>query len=396
MTMNKFANLNLIGSSAVFLQSLRLIDRFSGCDATALILGETGTGKELAARAIHYFSDRHDGPFVPVNCGAIPDSLVESEFFGHIKGAFTDARESRQGLVMQAKGGTLFLDEIEAMSLRAQGALLRFLQDKEYRPVGGTAVQNANVRVIGASNVKLFDLVRQGLFRSDLMYRLNTLTLELPPLRERVGDITLLAQEFLARLNRQAGPPHKVFHPDSMAVLEAHGWPGNIRELENVILREFILAEGQVIEICNLVCETCFLLPEMNFSSEPDSKESLSTGAGNAEPLERRLLNRRLASSNSEANNGSTNLQFILEKTDGYQLLSNKDFKKAKETLVAQLERDHLVALLTETKGNMSLASRLSGRDRSDLCKLLKRHGLDRQHFITDLPGINPERPQVP
>jgi transcriptional regulator with PAS, ATPase and Fis domain len=153
MPMNKFTNLNLIGSSAVFLQALKLIDRFSTCDATVLILGETGTGKELAARAIHYLSDRRDGPFVPINCGAIPDSLVESEFFGHTKGAFTDARESRQGLVMQAQGGTLFLDEIEAMSPRAQGVLLRFLQDKEYRPVGGTAVQNANVRVIGAMSI---------------------------------------------------------------------------------------------------------------------------------------------------------------------------------------------------------------------------------------------------
>jgi DNA-binding NtrC family response regulator len=396
MMMNKFANLNLIGSSAVFLQALRLIDRFSACDATALIQGETGTGKELAARAIHYLSDRRDYPFVPVNCGAVPDSLVESEFFGHIKGAFTDARESRQGLIMQANGGTLFLDEIEAMSPRAQGVLLRFLQDKEYRPVGGAAVQNANIRVIAASNANVFDLVRQGALRSDLVYRLHTLTVEMPPLRERVGDIKLLAQEFLDRLNHHAGLPYKTLHPDSIGLMEAYNWPGNIRELENVLRREFILEEGPVIEICTLSCETCLLCPELSVGSELNSKENLNTIVSNSRIYERRFKERRSTAFKRQANSGSINSQFIPEILSGDQIVSYKDFKKAKETLVTQLEKDHLVALLTHTNGNMSLASRLSGRDRSDLCKLLKRHGLDRQNFIIELPDTNTELPRVP
>jgi DNA-binding NtrC family response regulator len=390
LPINKFANLNLIGSSAVFLQAMKLIDRFSTCDATALILGETGTGKELAARAIHYLSDRRDGPFVPINCGAIPDSLVESEFFGHTKGAFTDARESRQGLVMQAQGGTLFLDEIEAMSPRAQGVLLRFLQDKEYRPVGGTAVQNANVRVIGASNVNLYDQVRQGLFRSDLLFRLNTLSFELPPLRKRVGDVMLLTQEFLARLNHQAGLPCKVLHPDSIGLLEAYDWPGNIRELENLLQREFILEEGTVIKICNPACsETCLFYPEMSNGSESSRKENLNSGAGNAGSSERRHQDRRRTAFKHQASSVSTNFQFIPETPNEHQLLTYEDFKDVKQALVTQLERDHLIALLTRTRGNLSLASRLSGHDRSDLCKLLKRHGLDRQYFTTDVPSTN-------
>jgi len=389
--MKNFANLNLLGSSAVFLQALRLIERFSACDETVLIQGETGTGKELAARAIHYLSNRRDYPFVPVNCGAVPDSLIESEFFGHIKGAFTDARESRQGLIMQAKGGSLFLDEIEAMSPRAQGVLLRFLQDKKYRPVGGAVVQNANIRVIGASNAKLFDLVRQGLFRSDLMFRLNSLTVEMPPLRERVGDIKLLSQEFLNRLNHLAGPPpYKVLHPDSIGFLEAYHWPGNIRELENILRREFILEEGTVIKIYDPACEACLFFPEVCSGAEHNRKENLSRDVGNTGFSERRYKDRRRTAFKDQANDGSTNLQFIPKAVNGHQLLSYENFKKAKEALVAQLEIDHLIALLTQTGGNLSLASRLSGRDRSDLCKLLKRHGLDRQHFTTDLPSMNP------
>jgi len=390
MPMNKFASLNLIGSSAAFLQALRLIDRFSADDATVLILGETGTGKELVARAIHYLSDRRDGPFVPVNCGAVPDSLVESEFFGHIKGAFTDARESRQGLVMQAKGGTLFLDELETMSFRAQGVLLRFLQDKEFRPIGGAVVKNTNIRVIGASNTNLSDQVRQGLFRSDLLYRLNTLSLELPPLRKRVGDIMLLTQEFLARLNHQAGPPYKTLHPDSIRLLEAHDWPGNIRELENILRREFILAEGPVIKICNPACETCLFLPNMDASFKVNRKKNSSSETGNAGFYERRVQDRRRTVFKHQTNDGSTHFQILPKTANEHQLLSYEDFKKAKETLITKLEMEHLIALLTQAKGNLSLASRLSGHDRSDLCKLLKRHGLDRQHFSGDLPDTNP------
>jgi DNA-binding NtrC family response regulator len=295
---------------------------------------------------------------------------------------------------MQAQGGTLFLDEIEAMSPRAQGVLLRFLQDKEYRPVGGKAIQNANVRVIGASNVNLYDQVRQGLFRSDLLFRLNTLSLELPPLRKRVGDVMLLTQEFLARLNQNAGLPYKALHPDSIGLLEAYDWPGNIRELENLLQREFILEEGTVIKICNPACsETCLFYPEMNNGSEPVRKENLNSGVGNAGFYERRFLDRRRTAFKHQTRSGSTHFQFIPKTENEHPLLSYEDFKKAKEALIVQLEMNHLIALLKRAKGNLSLASRLSGHDRSDLCKLLKRHGLDRQLFTTDFPSTNPDGP---
>lgn len=384
--MNTFAALNLVGNSTAFLQALKLIDKFSACDAAILITGETGTGKELAARAIHYHSSRRDGPFVPVNCCALPDQLVESEFFGHVKGAFTDARDSKPGLVTLAKGGSLFLDEIEAMSPRAQGVLLRFLQDNQYRPVGSTTIQNANVRIISASNAQLFDLVRQREFRSDLVFRLNALTLDLPPLRERAGDIMLLTQEFLARLNREAGYPYKALHPDCKNILEAHLWPGNIRELENLIRREFILEEGTVIRVCNPACDSCLFPTGMNANRQTNGQQTLGRNFAISECSDRRRqLDRRVAAAKYLADGDSANILFNTYSTSTDQLITYEDYKKSKEMLIAQLEKEHLTNLLTRTQGNLSLASRLSGRDRGDLSRLLKRHGIDRQHFLPDI-----------
>jgi two-component system response regulator GlrR len=197
------AHLNLIGRSRAFLVAVALIERIAACDHPVLIEGETGTGKEIAARAIHYLGARRRFPFIPVNCGAIPDSLVESALFGHVRGAFTDARESQPGIIAQARGGTLFLDEIEAMSMRAQVALLRFLQDKQYAPIGGATMIASDVRVVAATNADLSQMARAGSFRSDLLFRLNVLKLHLPPLRERSGDVLLLAEHFMQRLNRE-------------------------------------------------------------------------------------------------------------------------------------------------------------------------------------------------
>src|SRR5262249_52659390 len=239
---------NLVGASPAFLEAVELIRRVSTCDAAVLIQGETGTGKELAARAIHYLGSRRDAPFVPINCGAIPETLVESELFGHARGAFTDAREAHQGVIAQAEGGTLFLDEIEAMGARGQVALLRFLQDHEYRPVGGCP-RGANVRVVASSNVDLPALATQGGYRQDLLFRLTILVLELPPLRARGDDVVLLAETFVKRFCRQYRRPATALHPETSAQLRARDWPGNVRELENLIHRAVVLNDAAVLQL---------------------------------------------------------------------------------------------------------------------------------------------------
>ncbi len=247
--MDDFAHLNLIGRSPPFLAALAAVAKFAACDATVLIQGETGTGKELVARAVHYMSTRRDAQFIPINCATLPDNLVESELFGHVRGAFTDAKEAHTGLIAQADGGTLFLDEIEAISPRAQAALLRFLQNREYRPVGGSVVRQANVRVLASSNADLKAMVDRGAFRSDLLFRLNVLSVRLPALRVRTGDVSLLTGAFLNRLSAEYGPPAKTLSRTSLALLESHSWPGNVRELENLVYREWLLETGPMIDI---------------------------------------------------------------------------------------------------------------------------------------------------
>jgi DNA-binding NtrC family response regulator len=236
------AQLNLVGESPAFRDVVRAARRMAACGATVLIQGETGTGKELFARALHYLSPRAKGPFIPVNCGAIPDALIEAELFGHARGAFTDAKEARQGLIAQARGGTLFLDELETTSPHAQVALLRFLQDQEYRPVGGAGVRVADVRVIGSTNADLGALAVCGEFRKDLLFRLNVLALELPPLRARGDDVIRLADHFLAKFAGQYGVPEPRLSPDARRMLRAHSWPGNVRELRNVVERTLLLS----------------------------------------------------------------------------------------------------------------------------------------------------------
>src|SRR5205814_778107 len=189
----------IIGESPAFLNQVRCVPRFARCDATVLISGESGTGKEIFARAIHYLSPRADRAFVPVNCGALPENLVESEIFGHKRGAFTGAASDQAGLIREAEGGTLFLDEIDCLTPQAQVKLLRFLQDGEYRSVGSQQILHANIRVVAAANADFNYIVREGKFREDLFYRLNVLSFILPPLRERRGDIVLLTHDFLEK-----------------------------------------------------------------------------------------------------------------------------------------------------------------------------------------------------
>jgi two-component system response regulator FlrC len=214
--------------------------RVARTEATILVQGESGTGKEMVARAIHGWSLRAEAPFVALNCAAMPDTLVEAELFGHERGAFTDARAARPGVIEQAEGGTLFLDEIGEMPASAQAKLLRVLQDKCVRRLGGAGIREVNVRFIAATNRSLRDLVRERRFREDLYYRLDVMTLELPPLRERRRDIGLLAEHFVRRFASDYGQPAPRLGAAAMERLQAHGWPGNVRELENALHRAVI------------------------------------------------------------------------------------------------------------------------------------------------------------
>lgn len=320
-------DLNMIGESPLFLDAIARLKRFTRCDAPVLIEGETGTGKELAARAVHYLSGRREQPFIPVNCGALPDTLLENELFGHAKGAFTDASTAQAGLIAQAEKGTLFLDEVESLSCKAQVALLRFLQEKEYRPLGGSRNLRADVRIIAATNVPLPNLELCGDFRRDLLYRLNIMPVRLPSLRERADDVLCLAEHFLAELRVRYGQPEKYLHPGAIEWMRAYEWPGNIRELENLIHRQFLLATDAAV----------FLGPEPVNDTEMDA-ESFGVGISGS-------------------------------------------FNEAKARVIEAFERDYLTRLLDECDGNVSQAAKVAGKERRALGKLIKKHGIDKSRY---------------
>ncbi len=221
-------------------------------DSNVLILGESGTGKELVARALHNFSKRKRGPFVPVNCGALPDTLLESELFGYKAGAFTDAKHDKEGRFAAAEGGTLFLDEIGDISPALQVKLLRVLQTKTYEPLGSNRSVKADVRIVAATNRDLKALVQEGKFREDLYYRLNVVELTLPPLRERKEDIPILVQHFLEKFSRIHNKKIKGISPEAMKLLLSYDYPGNVRELENIIERAVVISSGKQIELHDL------------------------------------------------------------------------------------------------------------------------------------------------
>lgn len=311
--------LGLVGRSRCFVDSLITLRRFAECDATVLLKGETGTGKELAARAVHQLSARAKGPFVPVCCGALPDTLIEAELFGHARGAFTDAHAARAGLVEQAQGGTLFLDEVEALSAKAQAALLRFLESLEFRRVGGGKTQKADLRVIAAGNEDLRTLAREGRFRLDLLYRLDVLSLTLPALRQRPGDADLLVRHFLDLFEKRYKTGPLTLDAQSRDWMAAYPWPGNVRELENVVHRAVVTARGGLASLH-------------------------SQGAGGAENVD-------------------------------------EAFGIAKARAVEAFERDYLEALMRAAAGNVTRAARQAGKERRALGKLLKKHGLDPARF---------------
>ncbi len=329
----KIKQLKLIGESDVFVSAMSELSVFADCDAPVLIQGETGTGKELAAQAVHALSERCDKPFVAVNCGAIPDNLFENELFGHEKGAFTDAKESQKGLVAQAQGGTLFLDEIDALSPMAQVALLRFLEVQEYRPLGGQSVKIADTRIITATNARLTDLRNSTMFRQDLLFRLDVFEIRLPPLRERGFDIDLLTQHFLQRYALKYGKPEKSLHPGMLDWMREYEWKGNVRELDNFIHRAFLLSKTKLI-----------------FMPKPSPGQSTS------------------ASSQSRG-----------------MPWRNLSFKEAKNNTLEQFEKSYITWLMSETHGNLSMAARKTGQQRSSLRKLLHKHGIDKNAWRPDL-----------
>ncbi len=323
-----FVHLNMIGRAPVFLSVLNQIKKIARCSAPVLIEGETGTGKELAARAIHYLGTGRDFPFIPVNCGAIPDSLMESELFGHKKGAFTDAKHSHQGLIPQSDGGTLFLDEVEVFSMKGQVALLRFLDDRHFRSVGGSRLQQASVRIIAASNAKLSDMVNQRTFRRDLYYRLNIMTIEMPALSARSGDIELLAEHFMENYRKQYQQPDKYLHPDALAWLNHYTWPGNVRELENMLHREFLLSEN-----------ACIHLDQVSIHSKDRRKNTMD-----------RRLNPVMAFK----------------------------FNDAKKRVIDDFEKTYLRRLMKAFDGNVTSAAKHAGKERRALGKLLKKHNIQK------------------
>ncbi len=243
----------IIGESEAIRKVFSAIDKAASTLATVLITGESGTGKELVARGIHYSSSRTSDPFVPVNCGSIPESLLESELFGHVKGAFTGATESRAGFFQTADEGTIFLDEISETSLSMQVKLLRVLEHKEIHMVGSSRLQKVDVRILATTNKDLPSLVKKGVFREDLFYRLNVITIHIPPLRERRDDILLITRHFVSKFANELGKPTPRVSDNALQVLKNYDWPGNVRELENVIQRLIIMTdEGNIIEIPDL------------------------------------------------------------------------------------------------------------------------------------------------
>ncbi|HEY6805652.1 MAG TPA: sigma 54-interacting transcriptional regulator [Pyrinomonadaceae bacterium] len=313
----------LIGQSETFTQAVRQIGLLAQSKAPVVISGETGSGKELFARAIHYRSPRSAKPFIPVNCGALPDELFENELFGHVKGAYTNASSAENGLIAEAEGGTLFLDEVDTLSSAAQIKLLRFLQSGEYRPLGSARSSLADVRIIAATNTDLARRVEQKGFREDLHYRLNILSLTIPALRDRATDIVELANHFVVVYAREHGRLAPQISEAALTKLVNHSWPGNVRELEGVIQRAIVLRDADVLTPSDLD------LPECDV-----------------------------------ANYSPSDL-----------------FRLGKSRAIVQFERNFIARLLAAHGGNISRAAKAAGKDRRSFQRLISKYALDRKAF---------------
>jgi len=309
-----------IGSSEAMRQLQDMIGRIADSDASVLVTGESGTGKELVARALHRRGPRHEGPFVAINCAAMPESLLESELFGHARGAFTDARSARNGLFVQASGGVLFLDEIGELPLGLQPKLLRALQERVVRPLGSDTEVPFDARVIAASNRDLASAVEDGRFREDLFFRINVIHLELPPLRSRAGDVLLLAQDFIRRLCERSGKKVDGLSPQAAEKLLAYPWPGNVRELQNCIERAVTLARYDQIMVDDL-------------------------------PEKIRAYRRS---------------HVLVASDDPSELVP-----------MEEVERRYILRVMEAVAGNKTLAARILGFDRKTLYRKLERYGSD-------------------
>jgi len=321
--LNRLGVSTLIGQDPVFLEAISIIPLIADCDATILLSGETGVGKEVCARAIHYLSHRSAKPFIPVNCAAIPTSLVENELFGHRRGAFTDAQSNQLGVIAEAAGGTLFLDEIDVLTLEGQSKLLRLLQDKTYRPLGQTKDIQADIRVIVATNVDLRMKVQESLFRADLFYRLSVVNLPLPALRQRKSDIPVFAKHFFTKYCKEYSRGEKSLSATSVQKLLLYDWPGNIRELENIIQQTILLTTDSVIQPNNIN------LP-------------ISIQAGN---------------------------------------FADSSFSEAKKIAIEAFERQFISQLLISCEGNITRAAKKANKHRGDLSKIVKKYKFDLQSF---------------
>lgn len=323
--------MGLVGRSAPMQEIYHLIQSLKKSSATVLILGESGTGKEMVAKAIHQCSPRAERPFRVINCAAIPEGLLESELFGHVKGAFTGALYDKKGLFEEAHGGTLFLDEIGEVSPAFQVKLLRVLQDGEYKRVGSGEIRHSDVRVISATNKDLKKLIAVGRFREDLFYRLHVIGIHLPPLRERPEDIPALAYHFLNRYNKKMGKRISEISLEAMQALQNYPWVGNVRELENVMERCAVLTRGEVIRAQDL--------PPQFFAAS------------------------RLTEDKKEAD------------------FSRFPYKEAKLRALEIFNKNYILHLLKQTGGNISLASSRAGMDRSNFKKIIRKYEIDLQEF---------------
>jgi DNA-binding NtrC family response regulator len=322
---------NIIGKHWRMQRVFELIESLNKSDAPVLITGETGTGKDLVARAIHFGSGRKQGPFVALNCAAVPETLLESELFGHERGAFTGAFRRKEGKLELANGGTLFLDEVGDMSNALQSKLLRTLQDKKIERVGGNATISLDTRVVAATNKELPEEIAAGRFRLDLYYRLNVVPVHLPPLRERQEDIPLLVEHFLRRLCMAGDRPKPKLSPKALASLMNHSWPGNVRELENVLERALVLSRNEVIE-------------EISFGAT-----GLQSGhSGEA-------------------------------KFPGFN--SDLPLALAKDRVIEQLEREYLSTVLEKHKGSVSLTAAQAQVDVRTIRRKMKQYGLDKATY---------------
>jgi|WetSurMetagenome_2_1015567.scaffolds.fasta_scaffold14579_2 DNA-binding NtrC family response regulator len=322
----------LLGTSGAMERLHSQIDRVAATSATVLITGESGTGKELVARAIHAHSLRKTGPFIPIDCSTIPETIIESELFGHLKGAFTGAIRDKKGLVEEADRGTLFLDEIGDLSVGMQVKLLRLLQEGEFKPVGGNTIRKVDIRFVTATNRNLSELIKKGEFREDLFYRLNVINIHLPPLRERMDDIPILARHFIEKYCVIHGKKVKTLSQEGLSLLVLRDWPGNIRELENVIERGIIMAPGDIL-----------------FEEDLLSFDSFTS----ADPV--------------PPHNGDDIFAMPL--------------KEAKDKLIEEFQARYIAKALARHGGNVSQAARDSGVKRQYLHRLMRETNLDSKTF---------------